>query len=155
MEATELLLSYRYWRLISNPMVDEMVPDSWFEYNSLWNHGWVDEWDRASADLRDVNDVRTELQVWRATQWSMEWFPRVGWRISSYCAQMNQPLQSILGWNSSSRRKIEMALVQKLKIGEWSNGWWNGSRELIVLEVAVCNKFKHINQFREGWTVIR
>jgi len=25
----------------------------------------------------------------------MEWFPRVGWRLGSYCTQVNQPSQCV------------------------------------------------------------
>ena len=82
-------ISYRAWRFVSPPMVDGMVPDSWFENSSL-----------PIKQSSQPSGMRSEQ---RKTLPS----PTQNWRVN---------------------------LVQSLKICERSNGRWNGSRELVQLQ---------------------
>jgi len=153
------------WVVLKNPVQNLKVGES---SNSCWDgsreliviqlsaidqrfhsNNKHDESNLQIAECNDYCEARTGTEDWKVIQWSMESFLRVAW-ISRTCHhQWDQvherwvsDLKLIeLQFKSTKFGNVSLS-VQLHKICERSNGWRNGSREVIVVQIAAIKQWE-------------
>ena len=137
-------VSYSTWRLASDPMVDGMVPESWFEYKYLsfrtqrnHTHQRTSEWECYVLCHSKVKSIVHNLEIgersnrWRNSSWQL---------IREKLSGEHRNQGDWVKGTRDSRYCTGTVVVQDLKIGERTNLWWNGSRKLIKVQQAVLDK---------------
>ena len=158
-------MSYRSRRLMRDPMVDGMVPESWLENKYLPSNNRVNH-------MESVNKERSyhlQLKIGeRVSEWRIDWLScHISWALHhSTSIEFGDDVSHWKTWGWDGGR---CSSVQVLKIGERSNGRWNGSRELIGVQLSVIQHHSrackwvlgkqereiHYRTSIEGWWAMR